>query len=210
MPESEQGAIGGAVYGRIQQLNSQEQELNKQVFSLLVLNRFFPESISDGSGGGGAAGIARDNINDAISDQLNVFAENILGDSGIELDFGVDSFTDYQGSSPTERTQLNVAAQKTLLDDRLVVRVGSDVDIQGSSPVEGEGTPLIGNVSIAYLLTEDGRFRIQFFRRNEFENVIDGQLIVSGIAFIFTKEFNKFQELWDSLLFKEESTKDED
>jgi hypothetical protein len=76
--------------------------------------------------------------------------------------------------------------------------------------VEGEGTPLIGNVSIAYLLTEDGRFRIQFFRRNEFENVIDGQLIVSGIAFIFTKEFNKFQELWDSLLFKEESTKDED
>ncbi|CAM4139293.1 translocation/assembly module TamB [Gillisia hiemivivida] len=210
MPESEQGAVGGAVYGRIQQLNSQEQELNKQVFSLLVLNRFFPESISDGSGGGGAAGIARDNINDAISDQLNVFAENILGDSGIELDFGVDSFTDYQGSSPTERTQLNVAAQKTLLDDRLVVRVGSDVDIQGSSPVEGEGTPLIGNVSIAYLLTEDGRFRIQFFRRNEFENVIDGQLIVSGIAFIFTKEFNKFQELWDSLLFKGETTTDED
>lgn len=210
MPENEQGAIGGAVYGRIQQLNSQEQELNKQVFSLLVLNRFFPESISDGSGGGGVAGIARANINDAISDQLNVFADNILGDSGIELDFGVDSFTDYQGASPTERTQLNVAAQKTLLDDRLVVRVGSDVDIQGSSPVQGEGTPLIGNVSIAYLLTEDGRFRVQFFRRNEFENVIDGQLIVSGIALIFTKEFNKFQELWDSLLFRGETTTDED
>lgn len=211
MPESEQGAIGGAVYGRIQQLNSQEQELNKQVFSLLVLNRFFPESISDGSGGGGAAGIARDNINNAVSDQLNVFADKILGDSGVELDFGVDSFTDYQGAGgPTERTQLNVAAQKKLLNDRLVVRVGSDVDIQGSSPVEGQGTPLIGNVSVAYLITKDGRFRVQFFRRNEFENVIDGQLIVSGIAFIFTKEFNKFQELWDSLLFREEITTDED
>jgi len=205
MPESEQGAIGGAVYGRIQQLNSQEQELNKQVFSLLVLNRFFPESISDGAGGG-TASIARDNINDAISDQLNIFADKVLGDTGVELDFGVDSFTDYQGESPTERTQLEVAAQKKLLDDRLIIRVGSDVDIQGSSPVEGEATPLIGNVSIAYLLTEDGRFRIQFFRRNEFENVIDGQLIVSGIAFIFTKEFNKFKELWDSLLFRGDNT----
>ena len=45
MPESEQGAIGGRVYGRLQQLNNQEQELNKQVFSLLVLNRFFPEDV---------------------------------------------------------------------------------------------------------------------------------------------------------------------
>lgn len=209
MPESEQGAIGGSVYGRIQQLNSQEQELNKQVFSLLVLNRFFPESISDG-GGGGTASIARDNINEAISDQLDVFAEKILGDTGVELDFGVNSFTDYQGDAPTERTQLEVAAQKKLLDDRLVIRVGSDVDIQGSSPVEEEGTPLIGNVSIAYLLTEDGRFRVQFFRRNEFENVIDGQLIVSGIALIFTKEFNKFQELYDSLLFGDETTPKEE
>ncbi len=40
MPEDEQGSIGGDVYGRLQQLNSQESELNKQVFSLLVLNRF--------------------------------------------------------------------------------------------------------------------------------------------------------------------------
>ena len=38
MPEDERGAIGGNIYNRVQQLNSQEQELNKQVFSLLVLN----------------------------------------------------------------------------------------------------------------------------------------------------------------------------
>src|SRR5690606_7887536 len=49
MPEDEQGAIGGQVYGRIQQLNSQEDELNRQVFSLLVLGRFYPEPGSDGS-----------------------------------------------------------------------------------------------------------------------------------------------------------------
>src|SRR5690606_35944536 len=36
MPENQQGAIGGNVYTRVQQVNSQEDELNKQVFSLLV------------------------------------------------------------------------------------------------------------------------------------------------------------------------------
>ena len=198
MPENEQGALGGQVYGRIQEVNQQEGELNRQVFSLLVLNKFYPEVGSDGSRGGFAS-IARDNLNDALSDQLNVFSDKLLGTSGVELDFNLDTFTDYQGETPQERTQLDIAAQKKLLDDRLIVRVGSEVDVQGSSST-GEETPLIGNVSLEYVLTNDGRYRLKGFRRNEFENVIDGQTIVSGIALIFTQEFNKFDELWEALL----------
>nr|WP_321226917.1 translocation/assembly module TamB domain-containing protein [uncultured Psychroserpens sp.] len=204
MPEEEQGAIGGQVYSRVQQVNTQEAELNKQVFSLLVLNRFYPDSGSDGSSGGFAT-IARDNINDAVSGQLNAFSDKLLGDSGIELDFGLNSYTDYQGESATDRTQLDVAAQKKLFDDRLIVRVGSEVDIQGTSST-GESTPLIGNVSLEYIISEDGRYRLKGFRKSEFENVIDGQTIVSGIALIFTQEFNEFNELWDAI-FKSQSEK---
>ncbi len=205
MPEDEQGAVGGQVYGRVQQLNQQEDELNRQVFSLLVLNRFYPDPGSDGSAGG-VANIARDNLNDAVADQLNVFSDKLLGNSGFDLNFGLDSFTDYQGTSTQERTQLDIAAQKKLLNDRLIVSVGSEVDVQGSSST-GEETPIIGNVSIEYILTENGRYRIKGFQRNEFENVIDGQTIVSGIAIIFTQEFNKFSQLWDALV--KSSTKKE-
>ncbi|WP_405608786.1 translocation/assembly module TamB domain-containing protein [Polaribacter sp. Asnod1-A03] len=198
MPEDEQGAISGQVYERVQEVNQQEDELNKQVFSLLVLNRFYPDSGSDGSSGGFAT-IARDNLNDAISGQLNSFSDKILGSSGVQLDFGLNSFTDYQGDTPTDRTQLDVAAQKKLFNDRLTVRVGSEIDIQGSSQTEEE-SPLIGNVSLEYKLTEDGRYSLKGFRKSEFENVIDGQTFVSGVALIFTKEFNEFQQLWDSIL----------
>jgi hypothetical protein len=197
MPEDEQGAIGDQVYDRLQQLNQQEAELNKHVFSLLVLNRFYPEPGSDGSTGG-AATAARNNLNDALSDQLNVFSDKILGDTGIELNFGLDSYTDYQGSSPTERTELDIAAQKKLFNDKLIVRVGSEVGVQGG----GNTAPVIGNVSLEYILTEDGRYRLKGFRRNEFENVIDGQTITNGIAIIFTQEFNKFSELKNALFFK--------
>lgn len=197
MPEDQKGAIGGQVYGRLQQVNQQEGELNRQVFSLLVLNKFYPEPGSDGSGGGFAA-VARDNLNDAISDQLNVFSNKLLKDTGFELNFGLDSYTDYQGDSPQERTQLEVAAKQRLFDDRLIVSVGSEVDIDGQSS-DREAAPIIGNVSIEYLLTENGRYRLKGFRRNEYENVIDGQTIISGIALIFTQEFNKFNELWETM-----------
>lgn len=198
MPEDQQGVIGGQVYERVQQINQQEEELNKQVFSLLVLNRFYPDSGSDGSSGGFAT-LARNNLNDAVSGQLNTFSDKILGGSGIKLDFGLNSFTDYQGNTPTDRTQLGVAAQKKLFNDRLTVRVGSELDIQGSSATKTK-SPLIGNVSLEYQITEDGRYRVRGFRKSEFENVIDGQTIVSGIALIFTKEFNEFHQLWDSIL----------
>jgi hypothetical protein len=200
MDEEQRNAVGGQVYAKVQQLNQRESELNQQVFSLLVLNRFYPTPGSDGSTGG-IGSLAQQNINDAITDRLNAFSDKLLGKSDIELDFGLDSYTDYQGETATERTQFNVSAQKKFLDDRLTVRVGSDINVQGGNP-GNESTPVVGNVSILYQLTEDGRYKLKGFRRNRFENVIDGQTIVSGIALIFVQEFNRFDQLWKAILRK--------
>lgn len=206
MPEDSRGAIDGTVYGRIRQVNSNEDELNKQVFSLLVLNKFYPNSGSDGSDGG-AASIARKNINDALSDQLNAFSGKLTGNTGIELDFGLNSYTDYQGESAQQRTDLNVSAQKKLLDERLIVQVGSNVNVEGG-PSAGEENPLVGNASIQYLITEDGRWRIKGFRSSEYENVIDGQVFVNGLALIFQRQFNKFSELFVAPPKEEDSTEE--
>jgi hypothetical protein len=83
--------------------------------------------------------------------------------------------------------------------------VGSEVDIEGSDQ-GAESTPVIGNVSVEYLLTENGRFRLKGFRKNEFESVIDGQLIVTGIALIFNREFNQFKELFAKAVKEEAET----
>lgn len=76
------------------------------------------------------------------------------------------------------------------------------MDIQGSAQ-DGEETPVIGNVSIEYLLSQTGQWRLKGFRRNQYDNVIDGQLIVSGISLIFTKEFNEFKNLFAKTVLEE-------
>ncbi|UWX55429.1 translocation/assembly module TamB domain-containing protein [Maribacter litopenaei] len=83
-------------------MNEQESELNKQVFSLLALNRFYPTSGSDGSNGGAIA-LARNNVNKVLSSELNTISNKILGNSGFELDFDLDSFQDYQGNGYREQ-----------------------------------------------------------------------------------------------------------
>lgn len=197
MPEEQRSAINGTVYARINQLNQQEDELNKQVFSLLVLNRFYPESGSDGSQGGAAA-LARNNLNQALADQLNTFSNKLTGNTGIELNFDINSYTDFETGVGQERTDVDVSAQKKLFNDRLVVEAGSQVNVQGDQR-PGESNVALGNVSVEYLITEDGRWKARGFRRSEYENVIDGQVFISGIALIFTREFNEFDELWKSL-----------
>jgi translocation and assembly module TamB len=203
MPENAQGNFGGAVYGRIQQLNEQESELNKQVFSLLALNRFYPTSGSDGSSGG-AISIARNNVNKVLSSELNSISNKLLGNTGFELGFDLDSFQDYESGTAQNRTQLNINASKKLFNDRLIVTAGSAVDVEGSASSSDTATPVIGNVTLEYLLSEDGIYRLKGFRRQEYQNIIDGQLIVTGMAFIFDREFNKFSQLF-SPLQKEDS-----
>ncbi|ANW97277.1 hypothetical protein AXE80_13675 [Wenyingzhuangia fucanilytica] len=195
VPEESRGELGGQVYTQVQQLNNREEDLNKQVFSLLVLNQFFPSNISDGSNGGSLS-IARDNVNKALSNQLNNYSNKLVGKTGVELGFELDSYTDYTDKGEQNNTQLNVSAQKRLFNDRLTVQVGSGFEIENTSKEQNEKTPIIGNVNIEYALTENRRYRLKGFRKNEYQSVIDGQVIVTGIAFLFNKEFNKFRELW--------------
>ncbi|MDO6471473.1 translocation/assembly module TamB domain-containing protein [Maribacter sp. 1_MG-2023] len=205
MPESAQGNFGGAVYDRIQQLNKQESELNKQVFSLLALNRFYPTTGSDGSNGG-AIYIARNNVNKVLSNELTSISNKLLGNTGFELGFDLDSFEDYESGTAQSRTQLNINASKKLFNDRLIVSADSAVDIKGSAATTETETPIIGNVTLEYLLNEEGTYRVKGFRKQEYQNIIDGQLIITGIAFIFNREFNKFSQLFSPL--KKESSEE--
>lgn len=199
IPEDKQGSYG-QVYQAIQQLNKQPEELNKQVFSLLVLNQFFPSSGSSASNGG-ASSIARDNVNQVLSDQLNKYSDKLLGKTGVQLGFDLNSYTESQAAT---NTQLDITASKQLLNDRLIVQVGSEVGISGNNTTTSEGSSIIGNVSLEYMLTKDQRLRLKGFSKNEYDNLIDGQLTVSGISLVFIREFNKLKELWEKDMSNQE------
>ena len=203
MPENDRGALGGSVYSQVLQINEQEDELNKQVFSLLVLNRFFPSQGSDGSTGGAEA-LARNSASQVLSSQMNALSSKLFGDSGFQVGFDIDSYQDYQSGNGQNRTDLSINAQQSLFNNRLVVEVGSEVGLEGSSQSGDEPNSILANISFEYLLTEDGRWRIRAFRKNQFESIIDGQLVVTGAGLVFNREFNEFSELWENPFKKSE------
>jgi translocation and assembly module TamB len=185
MPENRKGALDGVVYARLQELNQVENEVNKQAFGLIVFNRFLSGWTPGGEGGGEA--MARSSASRIISQQMNHMADRLV--KGIDLNFQLDSYGTAGEGLAGGRTQLNVEVQKRFLEDRLIFQVGSNIGIEGRPEAQSASTSdWVGDIVAEYLVTPDGRYRLKAFRKNQFEGLVDGQVINTGVSFVFVRQ----------------------
>ncbi len=134
LPESKKYAVSNdiitTVRTRLDQLRQEPGEMNKQVFSLLLLNRFIADNPFNSSAGGFNAGVfARQSVSKLLTEQLNRLADDLV--AGVDLNFDVLSSEDYTTGQRRDRTDLNVGLSKQLLNDRLTVSVGSNFELEG-------------------------------------------------------------------------------
>lgn len=191
MPLEDRNAFGGNVYARLQDINTRESDLNKQVFALLILKRFIADNPFETQGSGGFEGTARTSVSKILTEQLNRLSQNV---KGVELSFDVKSYEDYSTGKAAGQTKLQLGLSKTLFNDRLVVKLSGNVDIEGKN-TNRQVTDYIGDLALEYLLTDDGRFRITGFRNSNYD-MIDGELIKTGAGLIYIKDYNAFSELF--------------
>lgn len=181
---------------RLQQVRTDESELNKQVFALLLLNRFVGENpLQSQAEGGGIEGAVRESASQTLTDQLNQLAGSLI--SGVDLNFGITSGQDYSTGQAENRTDLNVGVSKRLLNDRITVNVGSNFELEGPQNSNRNASNIAGDVSIDYALSKDGRYRLRAYRKNQYEGVIEGQIIETGLTFMLSYDYDTFKELFE-------------
>lgn len=191
---------------RLTQIRSEESELNKQVFALLLLGRFVGENPLQSSAGGTSTGaMVRESASRLLTDQLNQLAGNLI--QGVDINFNLTSETDYSTGQAANLTQLNVGVSKQLMNDRLRVNVGSNFELEGPQNSNRSASNIAGDVSVDYQLTKDGRYMIRIYRRNQYEGVIEGQVIETGSSFILTFDYDKLSELFMTRKEKKEIKK---
>jgi len=183
-----------AVQARLNQLREDEGEINKQVFSLLLLGRFVGENPFKSSNDAfSAATYARQSVSKLLTEQLNSLAAGLI--NGVDLNFDVVSSEDYTTGDRRNRTDLNVGLSKRLLNDRLKVSVGSNFQLEGPQNSNQRSNNLASNVAVDYQLSKDGRYLLRFYRANEYQGIIDGYIIETGVSFILAVDFNTFSQL---------------
>ncbi|MBG8554302.1 translocation/assembly module TamB domain-containing protein [Hymenobacter guriensis] len=203
LPETATGPVAEPVRAKLEQLRqpSQTNELNKQVFALMVLGRFLADNPLQSTAGPGTfvGNQLRGSASQVLTDQLNNLTGQYLAGVGLEL--GVNSYTAVEGSGEqTNRTDLNVAVRRQLFNERVTVRLGTDVPLGGSSGNQlsqgsASTSQFAGNVSVEYNILADGRLRLRAFRDNAYQD-IDGPFARTGAALIFQRDYNSLQDLF--------------
>lgn len=138
--------------------------------------------------------MVRESASKILSQQLNNLASELV--KGVDLNFDLQSEEDYSTGKEENRTDLNVGLSKQLFNDRTTVYVGSNVELEGPQTPGRKASNIAGDVSIEYKLTRDGRYRIRAYRKDEYEGVVEGQVVETGASFILVMDYDHFKELF--------------
>ncbi|HEV7348486.1 translocation/assembly module TamB domain-containing protein [Telluribacter sp.] len=171
------------------ELENNTAEMNKQVFALLVLNRFMTDQGSSSSGGFNAEALARQSVSQLLSEQLNMLATNFV--QGVNLNFDLNSTA--EGSAA--RTDLNVGLSKAFLDDRLTVSVGRNFELENNTTAAASNE-IFDNLAVNYALSKDRRYLVRVYRKNQYQAVLEGFVIETGVSFIVNLDYDQFRDLF--------------
>ncbi|MFN3404126.1 MAG: translocation/assembly module TamB domain-containing protein [Cytophagaceae bacterium] len=160
-----------------------EQELNKQVFSLLVLRSFSDDSFRGIGGSGG-------NLSELLSNQLSNWLSQV--DQNLQIDIDLNTL---------DREALNTFQLRfsySMLDGRLrISRDGSFQNVQNNQNTNNF-TSIAGEWTIEYLLTKEGQLRLKLYNKNNNNALLrdfNQNMSTAGFSLMHTQSFNNVMEL---------------
>lgn len=197
------GYVGNEVSRTISMLKQNENEMNKQVFSLITFNEFMPQDMGSYTfGGEGATDIFDATVSNFLSRQLSGLASEKLG---IQVEIGLE---EYQTTRYTEGTnqyslqsnrRLEVALSKRLISDRMKITVGTGYDLQDNATGVARDNEVLDNSSviISYELTPRGNLVVNAFTKSDYDIFREQNTYKTGVGISWSRAF-------DSLFGKDE------
>ncbi|MBS1976380.1 MAG: translocation/assembly module TamB domain-containing protein [Bacteroidetes bacterium] len=160
-----------------------EQELKRQVFSLIILRKLSPPDAFATSGS------LYNSVSELLSNQLSYWLSQVDQNLEIDLDLGTldqEAFNTFQ-----------LRLSYSFLGGRL--RVSKDGNF-GNQPNRSELSTIAGDWTVDYLLTPDGKFKVKMYSRstvNQLNSSLNTQTaaVTTGASLLYTQNFNQFSDL---------------
>ena len=164
----------------INRIRLDQEELNRQVFALLVLGTFIPPSFANSSSPELSLGAVNTGINsfsDFASSQIN----NWLSQLDTRFQLGVDYQTSYQ-----KKAELILSLRRKFINDRLELSYSTDAAAQGSIPYD---------ISVKYTIGDDGNLKLQGFQKQANDPTIGSitNVRTTGVGLFYRYQFDKFR-----------------
>lgn len=181
------------VSARLAQLTPEERSMN--ALNLLVRGSFVFSMHSDNIGGTSMADAVLDNF---YASQLNhLISENI---HFVDVSFDVQSYKDYNASGDKifqRNFYYNIG--KSFFKDRARISYKGSLGLTSNMQSENNNSQFVEDeLEVEVKITNNGNLRGVFFRKNEYEGLLEGDLISTGGGLRWKKEFYNIRDIFSS------------
>lgn len=167
-------------------LNLSQEEIDKQVVSLLVLNRFMPVYTGTGGSANAISSGYEASLGDFVSNQVTNWLSTIDEDLVANFTYSGEVYAGNEDYVLSER-ELELALSYSLFNDRVQVNYAYEF--------QNNYRP---NTEVSYKVNEDGTLRLKLFNRQSQNLVVEQDTKTYGLGLFFRKEFNSIKELFQS------------
>ncbi len=179
-------AISGTQFNVIDQqvraIKNDEQELNKQVISLLILNSFLPQiatqnnAVLDNS--------INANVGSLISSQVSSWVSQITSQFGSKYFEDFQLGVNYQAENKNYQRELDILLSTSLFNNRL--------KLSGSYDIEN----INANFQVDYKVLPDSKLRLKVFSRSDNNPIYQQDINRQGMGVFYKEEFDTWAELF--------------
>jgi hypothetical protein len=188
---------------KMRSIRQDANELNRQVFGLLILGQFLPSGYTIQAGDVGI-----NTLSEMLSNQLSIYltefvSEFFTGSSvikGIDLDISYNRYSAGSGSDPTNPSAAYTTSElqgrlNVIVNDRFTIRMGGNFDVGGGSQLYTNNSSFLsGDFQVEYVISKDRRLKIKVYNSTE-PDFAGGRRNKYGVGLSFRKEFDSIQEL---------------
>lgn len=179
---------------QLSSIASTTQQLNQQVFSLLILNRFLPVTqTADNQALAGVSGLGAATTSDFVSSQIS----NWLSELSNEFDIGVN----YRPGDQISNQEIAVALSTQLFNERLTVRGNFGVTSATETQYNPSQTSILGDFLVEYSLTKDGKIRLKVFNETNPYEVFStsSSIYTQGVGLVYQEDFDTLDEFFNEI-----------
>lgn len=170
---------------------STEEELNRQVLSLLVLNKFYvPEYYANaGIQNQGVSNVAIANTSEVLSSQLSNWLSQISND----FDIGVA----YRPEDEISREEIEVALSTQIFNNRVTLNGNVEYGRYSEETTTTQNASnIVGDFDMDVKINKSGSLRAKAYTRSNDDFSYDSSPTTQGVGISYQEDFNSFGELF--------------
>ena len=177
----------------VQSLFSSQDEINKQMFSLLILNKFYtPDYMTTADieerNAGYQAGVTT--ASELVSNQLSRWLSKISNN----FDIGFS----YRPGDNITTDEIELALSTQLLNDRVTLSANGNMDVGNAKNVTSNSTGsnnIAGDFDLDVKLNKQGTLKLKAYSHTDEKIIYNATETIQGVGISYQEAFDTFREL---------------